>query len=241
MKVLFVCGGSAGHVNPAIAIAEELRRKSPESEILFAGADKTLEKKLVPEAGFGLVNIKMSGLRRGFTFRDLTHNLKTARNLFTAGFKSAKLLKDYKPDAVIGTGGYISYPVIKKASGKGIRTYLLEPNAHPGLAVRMLGGRVDKVFVAYKELEDKYKHPDRVVYTGTPLRSEFLNIDGASNISVKRGADIQFSVVFLLTHPARPPAPLARPESPPPACLSLPESHGDGDSSPLHRRSACIC
>ena len=185
MKFLFVCGGSAGHVNPAIAIAEELRRKSPGSEILFAGANKTLEKRLVPEAGFELVNIKMSGLSRGLSLRSLTHNIKTACNLFTAGFKTAKLLKDFKPDAVIGTGGYISYPVLKKASKKGIRTYLLEPNAHPGLAVRMLSGRVDKVFVAYKGLEGKCKHPDRVVYTGTPLKSGFLTSNLSSEKTVQ--------------------------------------------------------
>ena len=177
MNFLFVCGGSAGHINPALAIAEELKRRAPESEILFAGADKILEKRLVPEAGFRLVNIKMSGLRRGVSPQDVLHNIKTAYNLFTANFKSGKLLKNYKPDAVIGTGGYICYPVLKKAKKLGIPAYVLEPNAYPGLAVRMLSAHVDKVFVTYKGLEERYKRPDRVVYTGTPLRSEFCLSD----------------------------------------------------------------
>ena len=185
MKFLFVCGGSAGHINPALAIAEELRRKSPGSEILFAGADKTLEKRLIPEAGFDLVNIKMSGLRRGFSPGDILHNIKTAWNLFTASFKSAKLLKEYKPAAVIGTGGYICYPVLKKAKQKGIPAYVLEPNAYPGLAVRMLSAVVDKVFVTYKGLEARYKRPEHVVYTGTPLRSEFLLNDPVQDESVQ--------------------------------------------------------
>jgi len=173
MNILFVCGGSAGHINPALAIAEELRKKAPDSGILFAGADKTLEKRLIPEAGFDLVNIRMSGLRRGFYPGDILHNIKTAWNLFTAGFKAAKLLKEYEPDAVIGTGGYISYPVLKKASRMNIHTYVLEPNALPGLAVRMLSSIVDKIFVTYKGLEGNYKRPERLVYTGTPLRSGF--------------------------------------------------------------------
>ena len=184
MKFLIVCGGSAGHINPAIAIAEELHKKSPEFEILFAGAGKTLEKRLIPEAGFDLVNIKMSGLRRGFSPRDILHNIRTIWNLFTAGFRSAKLLKEFKPNAVIGTGGYISYPVLRKARAKGIRTYVLEPNASPGLAVRMLSGIVDKIFVTYKDTEDKYKHPKRVIYTGTPLRSGFLS----SNVITENAA-----------------------------------------------------
>jgi len=180
MKFLIVCGGSAGHINPAVAIAEELRQKSPESEILFAGADKPLEKSLIPEAGFDLVNIKMSGLRRGFSPSDIIHNIMTVWNLFIASFKSSKLIKEFEPDAVIGTGGYISYPVLKKARKKSKRTYVLEPNAYPGLAVRMLDGIVDKIFVTYKGLEGKYKYPEHVVYTGTPLRSGFSSSNTAA-------------------------------------------------------------
>jgi len=177
MNYLFVCGGSAGHINPALAIAEQMRRKSPDADILFIGADKILEKRLIPEAGFRLQNIKMSGLRRGFSPSDIIHNVKTARNLISANFKSKKMLNRFKPDAVIGTGGYICYPVLKSAARSGIPTYVLEPNAYPGLAVRMLSSIVDKIFVTYNGLESRYKKPDRVVYTGTPLRSKFTSTD----------------------------------------------------------------
>jgi len=173
MKFLIVCGGSAGHINPAIAIAEEIRSKMPESKILFVGADKTLEKKLVPAAGFDIVNIKMSGVRRGFSPEDVIHNVKTVKNVLTAKLKSKKLLKEQNPDAVIGTGGYICYPILKKSTDLSIPTFILEPNAYPGLAVRMLSAVVDRIFVTYKELENQYSRPDRVIYTGTPLRSEF--------------------------------------------------------------------
>ena len=148
-KILFVCGGSAGHVNPALAIAEEFRKRLPEAIILFIGADKTLEKRLIPNAGFQLENIKMSGLRRGFSPGDILHNVKTVLNLISASLKANKLLKEFSPDAVIGTGGYICYPVLKRATKRRIPTFLLEPNAYPGLTVKMLDKAVDKIFVTY--------------------------------------------------------------------------------------------
>ena len=131
----------------------------------------------MPDAGFELVNIKMSGLRRGFSPGDIMHNIKTGKNLLTATFKSARLVKELEPTAVIGTGGYISYPVLKQAAKYAIPTFVLEPNAYPGLAIKMLSGIVDKVFVTYKGMETRYKRPERVVYTGTPLRSEFFNVE----------------------------------------------------------------
>ena len=175
MKFIFVCGGTAGHINPAIAIAEELSSRLPQAEILFVGADKVLEKKLIPQAGFELINIKMSGLRRGFSPEDVLHNIKTAVNLLIAYNKSGRLLKKFMPDAVIGTGGYICYPVLKKAAKKKILTFILEPNASPGMTVRMLSTIVDRIFVSYKGLEQKYKEPKRVVYTGTPLKKGFFS------------------------------------------------------------------
>ena len=180
MNFLFVCGGSAGHINPALAIASELRSELPESKILFAGADKTLEKRLIPDAGFDLVNIKMSGVRRGFSPGDILHNIRTAGNLFIAGIKSSNLIKEYKPDAVIGTGGYICYPVLRSAANKGIPTFVLEPNAYPGLAVRMLSDVVDRVLVTYEGTKSRYRRPERVFYTGTPLRSEFFETEETS-------------------------------------------------------------
>ena len=176
MTIFFVCGGTAGHVNPAIAIAEEFRCKYPNFKIVFIGADKALEKKLVPEAGFDLININMTGLRRGFSPKDILYNIKTAVKLVKASRESTKLLKNYKPNAVIGTGGYISYPVLKKASKRNIATFVLEPNAHPGLAVKMLSTIVDKIFVAYEGLESNFKKPELVVYTGTPLRKKFFGV-----------------------------------------------------------------
>jgi len=182
MKFLFVCGGTAGHVNPAIALAKEVAGRAPDSEILFIGADRELEKRLVPEAGFKLANIKMSGLKRGLKPGDFIYNAKTVKNTIAASSTAAKLIKGFKPDAVIGTGGYICYPVLKKAAQMRIPTFIHESNAHPGLTVKMLSSVVDKVLVAFEGFEDLYRKPERVFFTGTPLRREFYEALDAPGI-----------------------------------------------------------
>jgi len=173
MNFLFVCGGTAGHINPALAIAKELQMQQPESKFLFVGAGKELEKRLIPHAGFHLVNIRMSGLRRSFSPDDLVYNLKTVRNLTTAGVKSENLLRRFAPSVVIGTGGYICYPVLLRASQMGIPTLVHESNAVPGLTTKLLSASVDRVLVSFPGLEKLYRRPDRVMFTGTPVREGF--------------------------------------------------------------------
>ena len=173
MNALFVCGGTAGHINPALAVASELRVREPDAKILFVGAGKDLEKKLIPQAGFHLVNIRMSGLRRGFTPDDILFNMKTFRYLATAGLKTEKLIRRFKPDAVIGTGGYICFPVLKKAAQMGIPTVVHESNAVPGLTTKLLSANVDAVLTSFIGLEGLYRRPERVIFTGTPVRQGF--------------------------------------------------------------------
>ena len=173
MKIMFVCGGTAGHINPALSLAAEFKRRNPNCKFLFVGADRVLEKRLIPAAGYELVNIKMSGIRRGFKPSDIIQNTKTVTNTILASRKSAKILKSFKPDAVIGTGGYICFPVLRKAAKMGIPTFIHESNAYPGMAVKMLSSIVDRIFVSFKGMESRYKKPQNVIYTGTPLRAEF--------------------------------------------------------------------
>jgi len=173
MNFLIVCGGTAGHINPALAIAAELRRRMPDVRVLFVGADKDLEKKLVPLAGYHLVNIRMSGLRRGYSADDIKYNINTLRNLTTAGVKAGNLIERFKPDAVIGTGGYICYPVLRRAAQMGIPTVIHGSDAVPGLTTKLLSATVDKVLVSFPGLESQYRRPDRVVFTGTPVRKGF--------------------------------------------------------------------
>ncbi|MCL2366586.1 MAG: UDP-N-acetylglucosamine--N-acetylmuramyl-(pentapeptide) pyrophosphoryl-undecaprenol N-acetylglucosamine transferase [Oscillospiraceae bacterium] len=173
MNVLFVCGGTAGHINPAIAIASEIQSRNPEAKILFVGAGKELENRLVPKAGFHIVNIRMSGLRRSLSPESIMYNFGTLRNLTTAGIKAGNLIKRFKPDAAIGTGGYICYPILKRASQLGIPTVIHGADAIPGLATKMLSATVDKVLVSFPGMEGHYRRPDRVIFTGTPIRKGF--------------------------------------------------------------------
>jgi len=173
MNFLIACGGTAGHINPALAIASELRRRSPEAKVLFVGAGKELEKKLVPAAGYHLVNINMSGLRRSFSAENILYNMSTLKNLTTAGVKAEKLLKRFKPAAVIGTGGYICFPVLKKAAQLRIPTVIHGSDAVPGLTTKLVSATVDKVLVSFPGLENLYRRPEKVVFTGTPIRKGF--------------------------------------------------------------------
>jgi len=176
MNFLFACGGTAGHINPALSIAEELQKRTEDAKILFVGAGRDMEKKLIPNAGYELVNIKMSGIKRGFSPKDLRHNVKTLKNLILAGGKAERIIKKFAPDAVIGTGGYICYPVLKKAAKMNIPTVIHESNAIPGLTTKMLSSTVDKVLTAFPGLENEYKRPGSVVFTGTPVRGGFESI-----------------------------------------------------------------
>ena len=169
MNLLFVCSGTAGHVNPALAIAEQLKNKIPDAKILFIGAGREMENKLVPQAGYEIKNIKMSGLKRKPSLKMAAHNIKTIKNLFAAKKEIFEIMKNFKPDVVIGTGGYVCYPVIKAAFKLKIPTVIHESNVSPGLAVKMLSGIADNVFTSFPGTELKYKKPPRVIYTGVPV------------------------------------------------------------------------
>ena len=179
MRFLFVSAGTAGHINPALSIAGELRSIVPDAEFLFVGAGREMERKLIPREGFELVNLRVTGLARGFSGKDIRHNIETLNNLVNANRDAAKVIDSFRPDCVIGTGGYVCYPVIRAACKRGIPTVLHESNAEPGMANRLLSGMVTKMLVAYPKVEKRYRRPDRVVYTGTPIKGDFEDITSA--------------------------------------------------------------
>jgi len=173
MKFLFACGGTAGHINPALAVAGKLRELLPDSQFLFVGSGREMEKRLVPAEGYVLKNITITGFSRGFSPSDLKHNAVTIRNLAVSKRESETILDEFSPDVVIGTGGYVCYPVLRCAAKRGLPTLMHESNAVPGLTTKMLSGVVDKVLVAFPDVESRYKKPERVVFTGTPVRGDF--------------------------------------------------------------------
>ena len=173
MRFVFTCGGTAGHINPAIAVAGRLRELLPDSEFLFLGAEGKMEMQLVPMAGYDIKPLKITNISRGKSLKALLHNIQTLKNVAEATRETKKILKDFKPDVVIGTGGYVCYPVLMAAAKMHIPTAVHESNAVPGLTTKMLAGHVDKIMVGFEESRQYYKNPERVEVTGTPVRGEF--------------------------------------------------------------------
>ncbi len=172
MKIVFSGGGTAGHVYPAIAMAEELQEKYPNAEFLFIGRDGGEENSAISKAGYPLSHIKIEGLKRGFDLRNITVLLKA----FSAEGRARELLADFSPDAVIGTGGYVSYPVVAAAIRLGIPTLLHESNAVPGLVTKLLSKRVDQVMLGFAECETALPKGARCIYTGNPVRHGFAKM-----------------------------------------------------------------
>lgn len=174
MKILFATGGTAGHINPALAVASYIREIHPESEILFVGTADHMESRLVPNAGFDFKTIKISGFRRSFSPEAIAHNIKTVSQLVTSKFSTKKIIKEFKPDVVVGFGGYVSGPVLQTAVDMKIPTCIHEQNAYPGITNKTLAKEVDKVMLTVEDAKKHLEAKNEVVVTGLPVRGELL-------------------------------------------------------------------
>ena len=175
-RVIFTCGGTAGHVNPAIALAQLMHEKDPETEFLFVGAERGLEKDLVPKAGYAFRTVHISSFHRSLKPAEIKHNLVSLYNLTRAPREAKAILREFRPDVVIGTGGYASYPMVKAAAKAGIPTAVHESNMVPGLTTEMLEPYANRVMVGFESCRRHYKHPDKVAVTGTPVRGDFFDL-----------------------------------------------------------------
>ena len=179
MRFVLTCGGTAGHINPALAIAGRLRELMPDCEILFIGAEGKMEMELVPREGYKIEALKITNINRGHSLEALRHNLDTLRNVAVSTHEAKRILREFKPDVVIGTGGYVCYPVLTAAHELGIPTAVHESNAVPGLTTKLLAERVDRVMVGFADSKGAYHHPEKVEVTGTPVRGEFASYSKA--------------------------------------------------------------
>lgn len=180
MNVIFTCGGTGGHINPAIAVANLFRERHPDSNILFLGAKGHMEEKLVPKAGFHLECLEISGLSRGKSLKAMAKNLKTIGNTAKAVSQCKEILRRFQPDVILGTGGYACFPALMAGTMLGIPTCIHESNAIPGLTTKLLAGRVDKAMIAFADSAKKYAHPEKLEVVGMPVRKEFIFTDKAS-------------------------------------------------------------
>ncbi|MBD5134160.1 MAG: undecaprenyldiphospho-muramoylpentapeptide beta-N-acetylglucosaminyltransferase [Clostridiales bacterium] len=177
MKVIFTCGGSAGHVNPALAVAQQFKSRHPGCEILFVGAERGMEQRLVSQAGYPIETVKVSTFERAWSWKIIKHNVGSVFKLPVGQHEAAVILKRFKPDLVVGTGGYASYPAVHEAARRHIPCALHESNAYPGLTTRTLANQVDLVMVGFPEAAAYYKDAKKVAVTGTPVRGEFFSLD----------------------------------------------------------------
>ncbi len=177
MRVIFAGGGTAGHINPALAIAGYLKKQQPDTEILYIGNKGGMEERLVPKAGFEFKSIHVSGFKRSFAPKAITANIKTAWRAATATSASKKIIAEFKPDLCIGTGGYVSGPVLKAANEMGIPTLIHEQNAFPGVTNKMLSQKAAVVMLAIEDARKHMKEGCNFVVTGNPVRSEILTAD----------------------------------------------------------------
>ena len=174
MNVIFTCGGTGGHISPALAVANLLKERCPDAKILFVGADDGMEKDLVPRAGFDLETVRIANFQRKLTPSGIVHNVKSLSYMVSSRRKADKIIVDFRPDVIVGTGGYASYPMLKQGAKRGIPTALHESNAVPGLTTRLVMDQVDRVMVSFEESRKSYPDPEKVSVVGMPVRSEFL-------------------------------------------------------------------
>ncbi len=173
MRILIAGGGTGGHIYPAIAIANRIREEYPDWEILFVGTKRGLEYKLVPEAGYRIQLVRVSGFKRRLSL----DTFKSVRDLFDGLKDARKVIKDFKPDIVIGTGGYVCGPILWTASMMQIKTIIHEQNVIPGVTNKILGKFVDRIMVSFEDSRKYFQNSSKIVVTGNPVRKEFIRFD----------------------------------------------------------------
>jgi UDP-N-acetylglucosamine--N-acetylmuramyl-(pentapeptide) pyrophosphoryl-undecaprenol N-acetylglucosamine transferase len=173
VNIILSGGGTGGHIYPAIAIANELKIKYPEANFLFVGAKDKMEMEKIPEAGFEIKGLWISGIQRKYILRNLSFPFKLVSSLS----KAYRIIKEFKPDIVIGTGGFASGPTLYVASSLRKKTLIQEQNSYPGITNKLLAKKVDKICVAYDDLEHFFP-ANKIVKTGNPVRQDLLEITG---------------------------------------------------------------
>ena len=191
-KIILSGGGTGGHIYPAIAIADELKSRFPDAEFLFVGAMDRMEMEKVPQAGYKIEGLWISGIQRKLTLRNLVFPFKLIMSLM----RSRKIIKTFKPDVAIGTGGFASGPLLNVAASRKVPTLIQEQNSFPGITNKLLGKRVDKICVAYEGLE-RFFPKQKLVLTGNPIRKDLLSSTNKS-IQAKDAFTLKHNKITLL-------------------------------------------
>lgn len=189
MRVIIAAGGTAGHINPGLAIAEKIKNEHPDAQIMFVGRKEGMEYKLVTSAGYQFCHMEITGFQRSMSPANIKRNAMTIKNLLSAKYKANKILEDFKPDLVIGAGGYVSGPIVQCAAAKKIKTAIHEQNAFAGVTNKILSKSVDKVFVATGNAAKYMAHPEKCIVTGNPVRQEIKEANAEQSKKILDVAD----------------------------------------------------
>ncbi|WNM19183.1 undecaprenyldiphospho-muramoylpentapeptide beta-N-acetylglucosaminyltransferase [Flavobacterium capsici] len=180
LKFIISGGGTGGHIYPAIAIANELKLRFPDAEFLFVGAKDKMEMQKVPQAGYKIEGLWIAGLQRKLTFQNAMFPLKLMSSLW----KSRSIIKKFKPDVVIGTGGFASGPLLQMANSANIPTLVQEQNSYPGITNKLLSKKANTICVAYENLE-RFFPKEKIILTGNPVRQDLLDISNKRNEAIE--------------------------------------------------------
>ncbi len=180
LRFILSGGGTGGHIYPAIAIANELKLRFPDSEILFVGANDKMEMQKVPQSGYKIEGLWIAGLQRKLTLQNAMFPIKLLSSLW----KSRKIIRKFKPDVVIGTGGFASGPLLQMANMLNIPTVIQEQNSYPGITNKLLSKKANKICVAYENL-DSFFPKDKMILTGNPVRQDLIDINGKRQEAIK--------------------------------------------------------
>ena len=178
-KIILSGGGTGGHIYPAIAIANELKTRFPDAEFLFVGAKDRMEMEKVPQAGYKIKGLWITGIQRKLTLKNLMFPFKLISSLWNA----KKIVKQFKPDVAIGTGGFASGPLLQVAGSNGVPTLIQEQNSFPGITNKLLSKKANKICVAYDGL-DRFFPKEKIVKTGNPVRQDLLDIDSKRDLAL---------------------------------------------------------
>lgn len=192
MRVIMTGGGTGGHVNPALAIAETIKRNEPDSEIIFVGTERGIENKLVPAAGYELRHVDVRGIKRSLS----VSNIRAFWLALTSPYKAKALIREFRPDVVIGTGGYVSWPVVKAASMMNVPCALHESNVAAGVAVKMLQDRVDRIYLNFEATGRSLRCQDKLLRVGNPLSGDFSRVS-CEEARRRLGIDGKYKNVIL--------------------------------------------
>ncbi|MBP3815725.1 MAG: undecaprenyldiphospho-muramoylpentapeptide beta-N-acetylglucosaminyltransferase [Firmicutes bacterium] len=197
MKCIFGCGGTGGHLYPALAIAEKIKKEEPNSEIIFMGSKKGLEAEVVPAEGYKFVSIPAQGMDETDTLiQRAVLNVNVGLSNLAGVTKALAVIRSFKPDAIIGTGGYVSFPVLFAGELLKVPCYIHEQNAVVGRANQALAKNAKKLFVAFKGMEDSFGYPEKTIFTGNPVRAEFSNlskVEARENLGISMNDFVVFA------------------------------------------------